>query len=70
MADVTPKNPRACGACQAPLLETARFCPNCGAPAPAATAALPSDPIRDVLKVALGRQYEIQRLLGRGGMGA
>ena len=70
MADVTPKNPRACAACQAPLAESARFCALCGSPAPASTTTPPSDPIRDVLKVALGRQYEIQRLLGKGGMGA
>ena len=30
----------------------------------------PTDPVREVLRVALGRQYEIRRLLGRGGMGA
>ena len=70
MADVTPKNPRACAACQAPLADSARFCALCGSPAPASTTTPPSDPIRDVLKVALGRQYEIQRLLGKGGMGA
>jgi len=28
------------------------------------------DPIRDALRIALGRQYEVSHLLGRGGMGA
>jgi len=37
---------------------------------PASTPTAPADPVREILKVALGRQYEIQHLLGRGGMGA
>jgi predicted Ser/Thr protein kinase len=59
-----------CAACHATLATEARFCPSCGTPAPAAAQATAPDPVRDILKVALGRQYEIQRLLGKGGMGA
>ena len=59
-----------CPSCKAPLAEDARFCQRCGAPAPAAARAEPSDPLREVLKLALGRQYEVSRLLGKGGMGA
>ncbi len=70
MADTTDaRATRACSSCKTSLADSARFCANCGAAAPTSTAA-PSDPVRDILKVALGRQYEIQRLLGRGGMGA
>jgi predicted Ser/Thr protein kinase len=59
-----------CPACKSALAAEARFCASCGTPAPASNAAAPADPVREILKVALGRQYEIQRLLGRGGMGA
>ena len=59
-----------CPSCKAPLAEDARFCQRCGAPAPAAAPAEPSDPLREALKLALGRQYEVARLLGKGGMGA
>ncbi len=70
MADATqPKSPRACANCLSELADNARFCALCGSPAPVA-APPAQDPVRDVLKVALGRQYEIQRLLGKGGMGA
>ncbi|MCM2257195.1 MAG: serine/threonine protein kinase [Vicinamibacteria bacterium] len=58
-----------CPACDEGLPEAARFCPRCGA-ACAAAPEPPADPVRDLLKAALGRQYEVGRLLGRGGMGA
>ena len=59
-----------CPSCKASLAEEARFCARCGAPAPATAPAALSDPLREVLKLALGRQYEVARLLGKGGMGA
>ena len=58
-----------CASCSAPLAVDARFCQRCGAAAPEAITP-PADPIRETLKVALGRQYEVQGLLGKGGMGA
>ncbi|MBK5257646.1 MAG: serine/threonine protein kinase [Vicinamibacteria bacterium] len=51
------------------LSEGAKFCPECGSPA-LVIRPEPEDPIRAALHKALGQQYEIQRLLGRGGMGA
>ena len=45
------------------------FCPKCGA-RQAADLPVPADPQRAALERALGAQYEIGRLLGRGGMGA
>ena len=58
-----------CPSCRAALPEEARFCLRCGAAATTVPAAA-TDPLRDVLKTALGRQYELARLLGKGGMGA
>jgi predicted Ser/Thr protein kinase len=45
------------------------FCPKCGARR-SAELPIPADPQRAALERALGAQYDIQRLLGRGGMGA
>ncbi len=59
-----------CASCKTPLPEKARFCLDCGAKAPDILKAEPEDPIRAALRKALGQQYEIQRLLGKGGMGA
>lgn len=58
-----------CASCFIALSADARFCPSCGT-AVARVSEEPSDPLRELLKVALGRQYEVLRLLGRGGMGA
>ncbi len=57
-----------CPACGAALPSSACFCPACGAPAPREEAA--GDPLRARLEAAIGFQYRIERLLGRGGMGA
>jgi predicted Ser/Thr protein kinase len=57
-----------CLSCLAPLPEEARFCPKCGTAA--AEPVADTDPLRETLKVALGTQYQVERLLGRGGMGA
>jgi len=70
MAETSGGSQRTCLSCHSTIVTAARFCPNCGNAAPAAAVEAPSDPVREVLKVALGRQYSIQGLLGRGGMGA
>jgi hypothetical protein len=58
-----------CIECGASLPPDARFCLKCGARVDTQrdTAA---DPLREVLERAIGFQYRIERLLGRGGMGA
>src|SRR5262245_23866829 len=58
-----------CVQCQSELPTAARFCPACGTPAKADDSE-PTDPIRAVLESNLGFQYRIERILGRGGMGA
>lgn len=59
-----------CRACQTPLAPETRFCPNCGERVSPQVSPAPTDPLRAGLEAALGDQYRIQRLLGRGGMGA
>jgi serine/threonine protein kinase len=58
-----------CRECHADLPSEARFCLSCGArvPPPAEPA---GDPLLEALDKAIGFQYRIERLLGRGGMGA
>jgi hypothetical protein len=58
-----------CRQCGATLPAEARFCPSCGARLDMAPEA-PGDPLREALEKAIGFQYRIERLLGRGGMGA
>ena len=48
----------------------ARFCLSCGARVERPEADSPADPLREALEKAIGFQYRIERLLGRGGMGA
>src|SRR5262249_30524290 len=57
-----------CLECHAALSADARFCSSCGARVQ--TLQEVSDPLRDALEEAIGFQYRIERLLGRGGMGA
>ena len=57
-----------CLECDAALSADARFCSSCGARVQ--TLQEVSDPLRDGLEKAIGFQYRIERLLGRGGMGA
>lgn len=58
-----------CSECTAILPAEARFCLQCGARVQAAADPI-ADPLRDALERAIGFQYRIERLLGRGGMGA
>ena len=58
-----------CTQCGATLGTDDPFCPKCGARR-SAELPIPADPQRAALERALGTQYDIQRLLGRGGMGA
>ena len=58
-----------CASCSAEFPEGANFCPGCAAPRPSETAAT-ADPLGAALQIAVGAQYEVGRLLGRGGMGA
>ena len=61
---------RVCPSCDTPLPAEAVFCLMCGTKIGTVVAAPPADPLRDALEQAVGSQYEITRLLGRGGMGA
>ena len=56
-----------CPACRTPLAEQMNFCPLCASPVPLSADA--ADPVRRVLERAVGAQFELIRLLGRGGMG-
>ena len=58
-----------CSECRITLPAQARFCLQCGARVQAAPDPV-ADPLRDALERAIGFQYRIERLLGRGGMGA
>jgi serine/threonine protein kinase len=57
-----------CRECGAALTGEARFCSSCGARIETARGA--SDPLREALEKAIGFQYRIEHLLGRGGMDA
>lgn len=61
---------RLCPSCNATLPTEAAFCLMCGTSVGASSAPIPTDPLRTALEEAVGTQYEIMRLLGRGGMGA
>jgi hypothetical protein len=63
------KDSMPCQHCGAVLPADARFCPGCGAHLETLRNG-PEDPLRDALEKAIGFQYRIERLLGRGGMGA
>ncbi|HEY7188172.1 MAG TPA: serine/threonine-protein kinase [Vicinamibacterales bacterium] len=58
-----------CRDCNATLPAEARFCLQCGARVQAAPDPV-ADPLREALERAIGFQYRVERLLGRGGMGA
>ena len=58
-----------CASCNAGLAAGARFCHQCGG-ATGAGAAPASDAPRGSLEAAFGAQFQVERLLGRGGMGA
>jgi len=59
-----------CRECNADLPAEARFCLSCGARVEVAAPEAPADPLLEALDKAIGFQYRIGRLLGRGGMGA
>ena len=59
-----------CRECSADLPAEARFCLSCGTRVEQSAPEVPADPLRDALDKAIGFQYRIERLLGRGGMGA
>jgi serine/threonine protein kinase len=61
--------PVQCQKCDATLTPGARFCSTCGARIETLQETV-RDPLREALENALGFQYRIERLLGRGGMGA
>jgi predicted Ser/Thr protein kinase len=60
--------PVSCSQCGAALTADDVFCNKCGTRQGAALP-VPADPLRAALERALGVQYEIGRLIGRGGMG-
>ena len=57
-----------CPACAASILSGGRFCPSCGAPIRLEGTA--ADALRHRLQSAVEGTFTIERLLGRGGMGA
>jgi hypothetical protein len=59
-----------CDGCDATLPAEARFCLSCGARVQPAAPDATVDPLLEALRNAIGFQYRIERLLGRGGMGA
>jgi serine/threonine protein kinase len=59
-----------CRECDAVLPAEARFCLSCGARVEPEAPDSTIDPLLETLKKAIGFQYRIERLLGRGGMGA
>jgi len=59
-----------CPDCNVVLPAEARFCLSCGARIQRSEPDAPADPVRDALEKGIGFQYRIERLLGRGGMGA
>src|SRR5437867_1254952 len=59
-----------CRGCNFELPADAKFCPSCGERIQPETPAAAADPLLEALEKAIGFQYRIERLLGRGGMGA
>src|SRR5512136_2470134 len=59
-----------CPHCNAELPAEAKFCLSCGERVQRKTPAAAADPLLEALEKAIGFQYRIERLLGRGGMGA
>src|ERR1700730_16791928 len=59
-----------CRECDAGLPTEARFCLSCGARVEPNAPDSTVDPLFETLKKTIGFQYRIERLLGRGGMGA
>ena len=59
-----------CRQCQAVLPPEARFCLTCGARVEVEAPDADTNPLLETLTKAIGFQYRIDRLLGRGGMGA
>src|SRR5215470_6225374 len=58
-----------CRECGVLLAPSVKFCSECGARVPVAPDPA-ADPLKEALEKSIGFQYRIERLLGRGGMGA
>src|SRR5512140_1334914 len=66
--DPTAKIVRRCRYCGAEMPSSSSFCSQCGGTASAPAG--PADPVRDRLQALFGKELEIERELGRGGMAA
>ncbi|MFQ5704956.1 MAG: protein kinase, partial [Gemmatimonadales bacterium] len=69
LQQLRPMSERVCQQCRTPLPSDALFCLKCGS-AVSPSSSSNRDELLAALELAIGSQYEVLRLLGRGGMGA